>query len=198
MLSSLPSRKLLCFAIILLRVVTYAQAVSAQEAAPTSPPYISMDNVAASPGASLMVPLYYSPDSQIALRSFTVEIEYVSNNLEFQDMAKGIVNPDGLQLSHSLSKGEPDAKGVKRSKLRLAIADERSKEGLGEGLLAYLMFQLSLEAKPFVIKLTPTIISAEDMQKPARKVSSLGAQPGSVVVESLDVTPGMSCFFFTH
>jgi hypothetical protein len=164
------------------------------------PPYISFEEVTASPGATVMVPLYYTPGPQTSLRSFTIELQYVSNNLQFQDATGGIVDPDALRLTSSLSDGQPDDKGVKRSRLRISVslADENAAQGLGEGLLAYLMFSLSPDAKPFVIKLNPTIISAEDTQKPARKVSNLTAQPGSVIVQSADVTPEMSCFFFTH
>ena len=191
----------LFFVVILLLSQGEAWSAALQETPQTPPPpYLTVGAVEGSPGASLIVPLYYAADQQTPVRSFTLEIEFVSNNLEFQDASKGIVDQESLEISSSLTKGTPDSKGVTRSKLRLTakLADENEKQGLGEGLLAYLMFQLSLEAKPFVIMLTPTVISAEDTEKPARKVAKLGALPGSISVLSLDVTPEMSCFFFTH
>jgi len=187
--------------IILLFVHVGAWSAPVQEVSQAPPPpFVSVGQVEGSPGASLIVPVYFTPDPQTAIQSFTVDIEFVSNNLQFQDVSKGIVDPEGLEVSSSLAKGTPDSKGVTRSKLRLTVAlkAEKSNQGLAGGLLAYLMFNLSIEAKPFVIMLTPTIISAEDTRKPARKVSNLGAQPGSISVLSLDVTPEMSCFFFTH
>ncbi|MBI4478519.1 MAG: hypothetical protein HY651_00690 [Acidobacteria bacterium] len=177
-----------------------ARSAALQEAPQTPPPYLTVGAVEGSPGASLIVPLYYAAEQQTPIRSFTLEIEFVSNNLEFQDASKGIVDQESLEIASSLTKGTPDSAGVTRSKLRLTakLADENAKQGLGEGLLAYLMFQLSLEAKPFVIKLTPTVVAAEDTEKPARKVTKLGALPGSISVLSMDVMPEMACFFFTH
>jgi len=178
------------------------QSACAQEATPQTPdpPYVSIGTVDGSPGASLIVPVYYTADPKTAIRSVTLELEFVSNNLEFQDATKGVVDEDRLEVSNTLTKGSPDSKGVTRSKLRLTatLKEDKSAEGLANGLIAYLMFQLSAEAKPFVITLTPTIIAAEDTEKPSKKVTSLKAQPGSISVLSADVTPEMSCFFFTH
>ena len=172
----------------------------AQDAKPSpAPPYLTVGAVEASPGASVIVPVYYTPEPKTPVRSFTAEIEFVSNNLTFQDVAQGVIDADDLKITSSVATAQPDSNGVKHSKIRLAatLAD-KAKQGLHEGLVAYLMFNLSVEAKPFVIKLTPTIISAEDTQKPPRKIAKFGAQPGSVAVLSLDATPEMSCFFFTH
>jgi hypothetical protein len=188
---------------VLMLLMVYSPARSApvqEETQSPPPPYITIGQVEGSPGATLIVPVYYKPDPDKPVRSFTVDIEFVSNNLEFQNASNGIVDQEGLELSSAVTKANPDAAGVSRSKLRLTVAlkGKNSNEGLAEGLLSYLMFQLSLQAKPFVIKLIPTIISAEDTQEPAKKVSNLSAQPGSISVLSLDVTPEMSCFFFSH
>jgi hypothetical protein len=177
---------------------TNAPEPNGQETPPDPvPPYIAIGTVDASPGASLMVPIYYTPDSATRLRSFAVEIDFVSNNLAFQEAANGVVDSESLKLTSSVSNVPPDAKGVKRSKIRLVTTTVDAKEELPEGLLAYLMFNLSMDAKPFVIRLSPTVISAEDVAK-ASVVHKLSARAGSVAVLSSDVTPEMSCFFFTH
>lgn len=175
-----------------------AQTAPSQESTPEpTRPYVAVGTVDASPGASLMVPLYYTPDPAARLRSFTVEIDFVSNNLAFQEVANGVVDSDSLKLTSSVSTSPPDAKGVKRSKVRLGASTAGISKEIPEGLLAYLMFNLSMDAKPFVIRLSPTVISAEDTGK-AQVASKLTARAGSVAVLSSDVTPEMSCFFFTH
>jgi hypothetical protein len=201
MKASFQPLRVFLFAAILLTVNMPVWSAQAQEASENPPrPYVSVGTVEGSPGASLIVPLYYTADPKISIRSFTIEIEYVSNNLEFQSAVKGIVDQDALEISSSVVKGTADAKGVTKSQLRLTIAlrGDNSERGLDEGLLSYLMFQLSVQAKPFVIKLTPTILSAEDSQRPARKVSNLSARPGAISVLSMDVTPETTCFFFSH
>jgi cohesin domain-containing protein len=189
-------------AIIPLIVSAAAQDGRAQQTAPSAlpPPYLAIGTVEGSPGASVIVPVYYTADPKTAIRHISLDIEFVSNNLEFQDASKGVIDEDSLEITSTLTKGAADSKGVTRSKVRLtaSLNGAKSDQGLSEGLIAYLMFQLSAEAKPFIITLTPANVSAEDTQKPARKVSSLRAQPGSISVLSADVTPEMSCFFFTH
>ncbi|HWP84390.1 MAG TPA: hypothetical protein VNN17_04330 [Terriglobia bacterium] len=178
-----------------------SSALRAQENAPQPappPPYLTIGAVDASPGASVMVPLYFSPDPKTPVASFTVAIEFVSNNLTFQEAAYGVAGPESLQLASSVTTAVADDKGVKRSQLRLTAKSADPGRGLPEGLLAYFIFNLSLDAKPFVIRLTPTVLAASDTQKPARAVSALSAQAGAVTVMSADMTPTMACFFFTH
>jgi hypothetical protein len=176
-----------------------AQAESAAPAGAQSVPRIAVGEISGTPGASLMVPLYYTPDPKVPLRSVAVEIEFVSNNLEFQKVAKGLAaDSSGAEVTGTVTKGTPDDKGVTRSKLLVTtkLADANSQKGLDEGLLAYLLFQISLQAKPFAIKLNPTVVAAEDLR--AQKVAKVAADPGVVAVEALDVMPEATCFFFTH
>ena len=169
-------------------------------------PRVSLAEVNTTPGASVMVPLSLTPDPENPLRSLTVDIEFVSKSLIFQKTSPGmaveLVNAD---IQVNLTEGEPDEKGLKRAKLRVAasLPESNPKEGLPEGLLVYLLFQVSQDAKPVMIKLTPTVVSAEDLSTPPKKVaSSVAAEPGLVVVEALDTLyerlAPIACFFFMH
>ena len=164
-------------------------------------PRVTLAELSGTPGASLMVPLYFTPDPKTPLRSFVVDIEFVSNNLKFQKASRGVAaEQSNADITTAVTDAPPDDKGVTRSKLRVtaSLTSQASKEGLPDGLLAYLLFQISLEAKPFAIKLTPTVVSAEDLSTPPKKVSKVGTEPGLVTVEVLDVMPEATCFFFTH
>ena len=172
-----------------------------QEEADGAIPRVGLAELSGTPGASLMVPFYFTPDPKTPLRSLAVDIEYVSNNLKFQKSSLGLaaerVNAD---IQTSVTDGQPDEKGITRSKLHLTalLTDQTSKEGLPDGLLAYLLFQISLDAKPFSIRLTPTVVSAEDTSSPPKKVTHVATEPGLVIVEVLDVMPEATCFFFSH
>jgi hypothetical protein len=162
-------------------------------------PRVSLAELNGTPGSSLMVPLYFTPDPKDPIRSITVDIEFVSNNLKFDHASKGTAaDESGAEITAAVTEGKPDAKNVTRSKLRVTttIADPNNKKGLPDGLLAYLLFEISLDAKPFSIKLTPTVVEATDVQD--KKVAKVGTEPGLVVVEVLDVMPENTCFFFTH
>lgn len=176
-------------------------AASGKEGEPVGAPRISLGEIVGSPGASLTIPLYYTPSVNQPLRSFTVDIEFVSNHLEFKKAASGVL-PNGVDadIGATLTGGEPDGKGITRSKVRISVAlkNKNSQKGLPQGLLAFLLFQVAMDAKPFAIKLSPTVVSAEDLHTPSRKVTAINTSPGMVAVEIPNVVPKATCFFFSH
>ncbi len=170
----------------------------AADAAPESLPRVAVAEIDANPGQSLMIPMYFTPDPKTPLRSFTAEIDFVSNNLKFKSAESASDDPaQGINVTASLAEGKPDDKGVTRSTIRVT-ASSRSKQGLPDGLAAYLLFQLSTEAKAFAIKLNTNVIAAEDTQNPPQKVSHVSTKSGLVVVALADTNPEANCFFFTH
>jgi hypothetical protein len=177
-----------------------ARDAAAAPKAVTNVPRVSLDEITGSPGASLMIPLYYTPDPKAPLRSFAVEIDYVSNNLKFQKAARGAAAEQAeAEVTTNLTDGKPDDKGVTRSKLLVTAALAKdAKSGLPDGLMAYLLFTVSMQAKPFAIRLTPTVVSAEDTSNPPKKVAKVTGVPGMVTVEIPDMMPEATCFFFTH
>lgn len=174
---------------------------SGKEGEQAGSPRISLGEIVGSPGASLTIPLYYTPSANQPLRSFSLDIEFVSNHLEFQKAAEGIL-PSGVETdtAATLTRGDPDEKGITRSKVRVSVSlkNRNSQKGLPQGLLAFLLFQVTMDAKPFAIKLTPTVVSAEDLHVPPRKVTTISTAPGMVAVEFPNVVPKATCFFFSH
>ncbi|MBI4481063.1 MAG: hypothetical protein HY651_13675 [Acidobacteria bacterium] len=162
-------------------------------------PRVSLAELTGSQGEDVMMPLYFTPDPKVPLRSLTVEIDYVSNNLKFDGASKGLAAENtGVQVSAAVDNGKPDDKGLSRAKLRVttSLADPANQDGLPEGMLAYLIFRVSNDAKPFAIKLNTSLVSAEDLQN--RKVTKVSAQPGLITVETFEAIPTPTCFFFTH
>jgi hypothetical protein len=174
--------------------------LAAQESAGPVP-RVGLAELGGTPGASLMMPLYFTPDTSKPLRSLELDIEYISNNLKFQKASPGIAAEQvSANIQTSVTEGAPEANGLVRSKLHLkaTLPDETAKDGLPDGLLAYLLFQISLDAKPFSLRLTPTVVSAEDASTPPQKVANVATEPGLVSIEVLDVMPEATCFFFSH
>lgn len=183
--------------------VAWAQNPPAGESkeAPVSGPRVAVGEINGIPGAGLMIPLYFTPDPKNPMRSITVDIDYVSNSLKFQKASRGVVTEQvGADVSATLTDGKPDSRNLTRSKLRIAVAipDKEPKQGLPEGLLAYLLFNVTTEAKAFAIKLNTAVVSAETTQNPPQKVAKVNAAPGLVVIELPDMVPEATCFFFTH
>jgi len=175
--------------------------LQAQSTSSGTVPRVGLAELSGTPGSSLMMPLYFTPDPKAPLHSISVDIEFVSNNLQFQKASKGVASEQAnAEIVTSVTDGQPDDKGITRSKLHVtaSLTGPTPKEGLPDGLLAYLLFQISLDAKPFSIKLTPAVVSAEDMSTPPKKIANVGTEPGLVVVQLLDVMPEATCFFFSH
>lgn len=177
-----------------------SSAEGTQDSSETAPS-VSVGEITGTPGASLMVPLYYTADPNVPLRSLTIEIDYVSNNLEFNKASRGVVTEKvGADVTATLIEGTPDENGLTRSKLQIAtsLAEQNPQEGIPSGLLAFLLFRINPKAKPFAIRLNTNVILAEDLQSQPQEVTQIAATPGLVVVELADVLPEATCFFFTH
>jgi hypothetical protein len=178
-----------------------APAAGANSEAASRLPRIALGEINGNPGSNLMVPLYFTPDPNRPLRSITIELDYVSNSLKFQSAATGTaVEQAGATLNATLSDGTPDQNNVTRSKLRIAVAIPESQAGksLPDGLLSFLMFRVSTDARPFAIRLNTTVVSAQTAQTPPQTVADVGTLPGMVVVEQEDMLPEQTCFFFSH
>ncbi|MBI4479709.1 MAG: hypothetical protein HY651_06770 [Acidobacteria bacterium] len=194
----------------LLATLPQMRAVPPPQSAPAPGPgqtaRVSLAEIKTTPGASLMMPLSLTPDPKNPLRSLTIEIGFVSKSLVFQKTSRGLAAElANADIQANLTEGPPDEKGLKRATLRVAasLPEPASKEGLPDGLLAYLLFQVSEDAQPLSVKLTPAVISANDLSTPPKKVSNVGADAGVVVIEALDavyqrLAPELACFFFSH
>ena len=181
-----------------------AQSLAAQETSgPEKVPSGGLAEITGTPGASLMVPFYFTPDPKNPLRSVDVDIEYVANSLQFQKHSLGAAAESAnVEVTTKVTEGQPDDKGIKRATLHVkaALSGNTPATGLPDGLLAYLLFQVSLEAKPFAVKMTTTVAGAEALSTPPKPVdvAQIGKEDGLVIVNALDVMPEATCFFFTH
>jgi hypothetical protein len=168
-----------------------------QEEASRAGPRVALSELTGTPGASLMMPFYFTPDPNNSLRSLEVDIEFVSNNLKFQKASPGLAAEQvNATVESSVIDGQPDENGRVYSKLHIkaSVPNQAAGEGLPDGLLAYLLFQISLEAKPFRIRLTPSVTATE----PVLSAQQIATEEGFVNVEALDVMPEATCFFFSH
>lgn len=168
------------------------------EEPPPPPPRVAMGEITGTPGSSLMLPLYFTPDPKMPVKDMTVDIDFVSNTLKFQKLSPGVASEEaGATVKGEVVEGKADDRGITRSKLTVtaSLPADKASAGLPDGLLAYLLFQVALEAKPFAIRMATTVKSAADPQAKPVKVN---AQNGLVVLELMDMMPEATCFFFTH
>jgi hypothetical protein len=191
-------RELLCC--IVLQCIFAVCTASGQENKSVSVPQISLKEITGNPGSGLMIPLYFTA-GPMPIREFSIDIKFVSNHLKFVKIVEGVL-PEGVtaDIQGKVIDDAADTTGVIRSNLRISISltGKPPKSGLPDGLLAFLMFEVTRDAKPFVIKLVPTLVSASDMNIPPGQIAKINMVAGTVTVEILEITPEATCFFFSH
>src|SRR5690349_19545979 len=57
-----------------------------KEEPPPPPPRVAVGEISGTPGSSLMLPLYYTPDPKVPVKDISVEVEFVSNTLKFEKL----------------------------------------------------------------------------------------------------------------
>ncbi len=175
-----------------------ATPAAVKEDPPPPAPRVAVGEITGTPGSMLMLPLYYTPDPKMPVKEITVDIDFVSNTLKFQKLSPGVAAEEsGADVKGSVTEGKQDDKGVTRSKLTItaSLPDAKAAAGLPDGLLAYLLFQVTLEAKPYAVRMNTVVTAAKD---PTAKPVKVNAQNGLVVMELMDMMPEATCFFFTH
>ena len=179
---------------------------AATQSAAEQVPRVSLGEIKGTPGSSVMMPLSLTADPKTPLRSLTVDIEFVSKSLIFQKTSLGIAAElVNAKIQASVAKEATDENGLKHVTLRVtaSLPDPAPQTGLPDGLLAYLLFEISQEAQPFRIRLTPAAVTADDLSDPPKEVANLASDPGLVVIESSQalfdqMAPPIACFFFSH
>ena len=160
---------------------------------------ISLEEISGSPGDSLMLPLRYSAAPGVELSRLTLEITYVSNSLTFV-LLSPVVTEDQAKLTTDVEIAEPDEKGLRHATLRITatLSEKNAERRLQAGLLGFLLFDISPEARPRPIDLHLSVASADDTHVPPQKVTRFAVDSGLVQVKLADMVPEISCFFYMH
>lgn len=153
--------------------------------------------VASERGTTAAIPLYFQRSNNTNVRSVHLELDFVSNSIQFTKAEKGVAaEGQNFEVTAEAKQLPPDDKKITHTRLNIdvSVADSDSKKSLPEGLLAFLNFKIPDDAKPFSISLTPITIAAQDSSK---KPVEVAAEAGKVIV-SIPDAPLAGCFFFTH
>ncbi len=162
----------------------------------SSPPNIVLGSTSGGPGDSVVVPIYFTPPTKKRVNRLDLAVTFVSQNVKFDKLDKGIAAEIGNLDVHSDLSTASNEKGIETSTINItASAPSDATEGVTAGLLAYINLKISKNARPANISLTlsvkavaPTEIRPGDLQVAGATVEVLTASP----------EPAVSCFFFTH
>lgn len=149
------------------------------------------------PGMSVVVPIYFAAASGTEVGSVKMDISFVSENLKFGALERGIAAEMGaVDLKTSIKSAKND-KNIEVSTLTVAAATPGpGKTGIPSGLLGYLSMKIAETGRAAKISLRPTAeATLAGSGSPAANVRGFD---GFVEVFAPGELPNVNCFFFTH
>lgn len=146
--------------------------------------------------SEVSLPLYFTAAPGLKVGSLSAEIKFPSKLLSFVKAEKsGSSEAIGAQVKAEVSS---ELKGAGLSTLKLTISvpqDQWGRKALPDGVIAYLVFQLSKEAQAdteIVLQNKASALTAEEQPK---RVEPVLAYEGKITVLG---EPIISCFFYMH
>ena len=198
------SKKLL-FCVFLLLLVFRPDASCQLEDLPEEDPQpqtttrVALQDMNATPGMSFSIPTYFPPADDVQVGGLKLELGFVSENLKFVKLDRGIV-PDLLELDVNTDlKTEKNEKGIETSTVTISVSFPSSKtpdKGIINGVLGYLVFRVSEEGRPANIKVRTSGEATE--LKTGQPIPNFEVADATVEVFAPGDLPVVSCFFFTH
>lgn len=171
----------------------------AQSAAPKSGPKVSLGDSDGAPGGSVVVPIYFRASEVAEIGKLKVEITFVSRNLKYSSVKKGLAAESGnVDVRAELKEGKTE-KGLETSTLFIEAAVPQGKpgqKGMPAGLLGYITFKVNESAGPANITLRTTGSAFELGSNKA--VQAFQTADSQVDILASGSEPLYSCFFFNH
>ncbi len=160
---------------------------------------VALGGGSGSPGDSLVVPVYFTPPEETQIGHLKIAINFVSANLKFKKVGKGIAAEMNDVDVTSDEKTDKNDKGVEVSTVTVTASvppGDGSKKGIAGGLLAYLTMDISKTARPAIITLRTSAEATETGT--SKKLGPVETADAKIVVITAEDKPLTDCFFFSH
>ena len=160
---------------------------------------IKLGDTSAVPGQPALVPIYLTPAEGVEVGDVKVEITFVSANMKFEKLERGIAaEMADIELTGDVKVGKND-KGVETSTVIIQTKPSNSEprtRGISAGLLAYLTLKVSESGRPAVI----TLHTAAEVRELGSNKPLTNVRTGDAIMEVFapGTQPAVSCFFFSH
>jgi hypothetical protein len=159
---------------------------------------VTLGGISGEPGANVVVPIYVSPAKGVAVGRLRLEVTYVSVNMKFGKLDKGIAAElGGVDVAVEVKDGKNEKDLATQTLIITAsfLSPQPPATGIPSGLLAYVTFNIGKNGRPASIGLRPTI---EGTLLSGGPVPNLRAFSTQVDVLAPGTQPVLTCFFFTH
>ena len=169
-----------------------------EQADPETTTRVTLGGTSGTPGTSVVVPIYFTPARNVAVARLRLEVTYVSVNLKFSKLDKGIAAElGGVDVAVEVEEGKNE-RDVDTQTLTITASfldPQPPPTGIPSGLQAYVTLNIGEEARPASISLRPTIEGSLVTGDPVPNLRAFSTQ---VDVLAPGTQPLLSCFFFTH
>jgi cohesin domain-containing protein len=172
---------------------------SGVEGSQKNAPHLTLGDSDGSPGGNIVVPIYFAPSDAVEVGELKFDINFVSRNLKYSSVKRGLAAEAGNVDVHADSKEGKNDKGLETTTLTVVAAVAQAKpgqKGIPGGLLGYITLNVSDKAGPANITLRVTAQAAEFGTK--QPVANLKTTDGQVDILAAGSEPLVSCFFFSH
>ena len=160
---------------------------------------VTVGSTSGTPGASVVVPIYFTPADGVQVGTLKIVIKYVSANLKFSKVDMGIAaEVGGVLLSTEANDGNNDA-GIDTQTVGVSAGfppSQKSENGIPPSLLGYLNMRIDEDGRPASITLNVTANATELGTDKA--LEHLRISNGTVEVIAPGGEPAVNCFFFSH
>lgn len=158
---------------------------------------VTLGSAQGTAGMSVVVPVYFAPASTAQIGQLKFDVTFVSENLKFTVLERGIAADMGTVDFKTTVKSQKNDKNLEVSTVSVEAATPGpGKTAIPSGLLGFLSLKISESGRAAKISLRPTV--------QARFVGSLDSAAnvrgfdGFVEVFAPGELPNVNCFFFTH
>lgn len=160
---------------------------------------VTLGSTSGTPGTAVVVPIYFTPAEGKEVGRMKLDVNFVSRNLKFTRLDAGIAAEMGGVDLRPEAKESKNAEGLENTTLAIVASfagPEPPQKGIPPGLLGYLTFQISENARPANIAMRAAVEAVElGTNKPIEDLRAFDAQ---VDVLAPGSEPMVVCFFFTH
>ncbi len=174
-----------------------AEAAAWPEQGPEKLTRLTIGSSSALVESEVSLPLYFTAAPGLKVGSVSAEIKFPGKPLSFVKAEKsGSSGAIGAQVKAEVSSEPKEEGGLSTLKLTISAPEEKAtREALPDGVIAYLVFQLSKEAEAdteIVLQNKASALTAEEQPK---RVEPVLAYEGKITVLG---APIISCFFYMH
>jgi hypothetical protein len=160
---------------------------------------VTLGSSSGTPGTLIVIPIYFTPAEGVNVGQLKLEVNFVSANLKFDKLERGIAAEMGnVDVKSSLKTAKND-KDLEVSTVTVEAgfpSSETPKKGIPSGLLGYLTMRIADTGRPANITLRASAEGTElGSNKPVQNLRAIDAQ---VEVLAPGTMPLITCFFFTH